>query len=467
MLSAAPGDNRELFTQGKGKFVREAETLYKLNGEDNIVSVRDYFTENDTAYIVMEYLDGESLQQLLNENGKLSFKEAFELLSPIMKALEKIHAHGLIHRDISPSNIMRLKDGSLKLLDFGAARNMSLQGEQSLSVVVKPSFAPEEQYRTHGEQGPWTDVYALCATMYKLITAQTPENALNRAFQDTLKTPGSLGADITAQQEAVLLKGMAVRYTDRIQNMSELYEAMAETFNVNGSKKSGKSRKKKGSSKGTTVFVLLLIAAAAVYFFCGDMIAKLLSWRSLEPGDTLSYGYYEQNGDVSATEEIEWLVLSREDDRILVTSLSILDCLPYESHENYKANGNEISWESSSLRSWLNTEFINTAFSGFERLLILPQVNYSPGSTEGSLDKIFCLSEHEARELFANSGIDRDTASSLYAESMGCHGCWWLRTDTNSFGSCSYVSADGDFGSGNGNLDYVGVRPVMWLSAIG
>jgi len=225
-LTVSQGDSKATFTQGREKFINEAKVLSRFDDQPNIVSVKDYFTTNGTAYIVMEYLDGKSLQQLLSAKGKLSFEEAFTMLAPVIRALGKVHEHGLIHRDISPSNIMLLRSGVLKLLDFGTARVMSQQGENSLSIVLKPGFAPEEQYRSHGEQGPWTDVYALCATMYKLITGQTPENALNRMFNDTLVLPSALGAVISPEQEQVLLRGMAVHHSQRIKNMPELYDAM-------------------------------------------------------------------------------------------------------------------------------------------------------------------------------------------------------------------------------------------------
>lgn len=229
-LTISQGDATLGFSQGKGKFINEARVLKMFDDQPNIVSVKEYFEDNSTAYIVMEYIDGKSLQELLNIKGRLSFEEAFSMLAPVMRGLGKVHEQGLIHRDISPSNIMMQRNGVMKLLDFGTARTMSQQGEHSLSIVLKPGFAPEEQYRSHGEQGPWTDVYALCATIYKLITGQTPENSLNRMFSDTLVRPSALGAVITPLQEQVLMMGMAVHHSQRIQNMPALYDAMCASL---------------------------------------------------------------------------------------------------------------------------------------------------------------------------------------------------------------------------------------------
>ena len=232
MSLTVTGDAQELkqFEKWRGRFIEEAQVLANFVGEPNIVSVRDYFEANDTAYIIMEYLDGESLTRYAKRVGPMSFERVYTMLAPVMDALEKVHEQGIIHRDISPSNLMILTDGRVKLLDFGTARAMSMEGEKSLSVILKPGFAPEEQYRSHGEQGPWTDVYAFSATMYKLITGKTPENAMNRHFEDTLESPSMLGADISPAAETALMRGMAVRIKDRYQSMSDLKRAFAASL---------------------------------------------------------------------------------------------------------------------------------------------------------------------------------------------------------------------------------------------
>lgn len=184
-----------------------------------------FFSENNTAYIVMEYIEGIDLKDYLTQNGVMTFNQAFTMLSPIMTALSKVHAQGLIHRDISPANIMVMKDGTVKLLDFGAARNVGGVDEKSLSILLKPGYAPEEQYRTKGNQGPWTDVYALSATLYKLVTGITPDDAMNRIFQDEIAKPSAINGQITAEQDSVILKGMAVQQENRYQSVAELQSA--------------------------------------------------------------------------------------------------------------------------------------------------------------------------------------------------------------------------------------------------
>ena len=218
-------DSASFVEKGKSSFLGEARVLAKFCNEPNVVSVRDFFECNNTAYIVMDLLEGIDMQEYLKKNGPMNFKECVEMLAPVMKALSKIHAEKLVHRDISPANIFILKDGTVKLLDFGAMRECNEENEKTLSVVLKPGYAPEEQYRSKGHQGPWTDVYALSATMYKMMTGVTPDNALNRVFEDELKSISELNADVLPNQEAVIKKGMAIKAQDRFQTVGELLAA--------------------------------------------------------------------------------------------------------------------------------------------------------------------------------------------------------------------------------------------------
>ena len=214
-------DRKEFFEKGCEKFLQEARVLAKFSSEPGIVNVRDFFEANNTAYIVMEYLKGETLKEHLKRRKRLEPSEVLSILMPVMASLKKVHAEGLIHRDISPDNIMLIKGGA-KLLDFGAARDVSEMGNKSLSIMLKPGYAPAEQYRTHGEQGPWTDIYALCATIYKCITGITPDDSIDRNFNDTLKSPSSLGVAINPAVEAAILYGLSIDHRNRYQNIDEL-----------------------------------------------------------------------------------------------------------------------------------------------------------------------------------------------------------------------------------------------------
>lgn len=209
----------------------EAQTMARFSGEQNIVNVRDFFEENQKTYIVMEYLDGVTLKEYLEKNGTLSMKQALDLLVPIMDVLEKIHRAGAIHRDVSPDNIMLTRDHKVKLLDFGAARDYEGTEQKTMTVMLKPGYAPGEQYQSGKYQGPWTDVYAMCGVIYKCVTGKTPEDSLKRMFYDTMKTPSQMGAEISPEQEAVLLRGLELKYDKRIQSMQELKNSFLKMSN--------------------------------------------------------------------------------------------------------------------------------------------------------------------------------------------------------------------------------------------
>ncbi len=218
-------DRKEFFEKGRASFLKEARALGKFSQEPGIVNVRDFFEENNTVYIVMEYLNGVTLKEHLKKTGPIRYDELLPMMLPLMRSLERVHGAGLIHRDISPDNIMMVGD-SLKLLDFGAARSVSAEGNRSLSVMLKPGYAPEEQYRSRGRQGPWTDAYALCATVYKCLTGVTPDDATERMYEDTLQPPSALGAAIPPAAEQALMRGLAVLAKDRLQSVEELIDAL-------------------------------------------------------------------------------------------------------------------------------------------------------------------------------------------------------------------------------------------------
>ena len=224
---------KENYEKGKERFLKEARTMAKFSKDEGIVKALDFFEINNTAYIVMEYLEGITLKQYLRENQRIAPEDLIELLVPLIESLDEIHSQGMIHRDISPDNIMVLPDGRIKLMDFGAARDYTEFGEKSLSIVLKPGYAPPEQYQTHGIQGPWTDIYALCATMYKCITGENPPDAIERVMDDSLKKISEFGIVIPPQEEAAIIKGMSVSAKDRYQDIKDfcedLYGAYKET----------------------------------------------------------------------------------------------------------------------------------------------------------------------------------------------------------------------------------------------
>lgn len=221
MVFATLGTHQDTFNRNKEKFLSEARVLARFYEEPGIVGVRDFCEENGTAYIIMDFLDGVNLKDYLDQRGRLSPTEAVRLLMPVMRSLRHVHADGIIHRDISPDNIMVMHDGSTKLLDFGAAREVSKTDIKSLSVILKPGYAPEEQYRSKGHQGPWTDVYALAATLYRCIVGVAPDDSMERMYRDQLPAPAETEAACPIAISNVIMKALAVRQPDRYQTLDE------------------------------------------------------------------------------------------------------------------------------------------------------------------------------------------------------------------------------------------------------
>ncbi|WP_051197449.1 protein kinase domain-containing protein [Butyrivibrio sp. MB2005] len=276
------------YDKWKESFVREARSLARFSDLPGIVHVRDFFQENNTAYIVMEYVKGITLKEYLKEHGgRIGVQETFSMMLPVIQSLAKVHEAQIIHRDISPDNIMIQENGLIKLIDFGAARDFGGTDEKSLSVLLKPGFAPEEQYRSKGNQGPWTDVYALCATIYRCITGEKPPESMERMRQDTIKRPSSYGIQIESVAEEAIMAGLAVFAENRIKTMGELeaklYNGQTETValnnvssNINNSIGDASGNKKKsGSSENKKYIVIALgIVGALVIAIVGFVLGK-------------------------------------------------------------------------------------------------------------------------------------------------------------------------------------------------
>lgn len=210
---------------GLESYIKEAENLSKFYFMPGIVSVRDFFYGNQTAYIVMEYIEGINLKQYAKQcGGRIMPDKLFMLLKDVIKALDSVHKAGIVHRDISPDNIMLDSQWQAKVIDFGAAKNY--HNGQDRSVLLKHGYAPIEQYQRNGNQGPWTDVYSLCATIYYLLSGVKLQRSYEREVNDQVASLRSLGVPLAEWQEQVLQKGLNVQIKDRYQSMEELYCAL-------------------------------------------------------------------------------------------------------------------------------------------------------------------------------------------------------------------------------------------------
>lgn len=213
------------FRDGIDRVLEEARRMAKFRNVQGIVGVYDFFEANSTAYIVMEYIDGCTFGEYC-KNKRMDHITLFHMLVPVMDALQLLHNEGILHRDISPDNIMIDQDGNCKLLDFGAARGYSEESLTTMSVILKKNYAPEEQFRSKGIQGPWTDVYALGATIYELITGQTPPMSIDRLVEEEIVDIRKLAPSLTRGQAEAIMTALAVRGKDRWQSVGEFKDAL-------------------------------------------------------------------------------------------------------------------------------------------------------------------------------------------------------------------------------------------------
>ena len=557
---------KDNYEKGKERFLKEARTMAKFSKDEGIVKALDFFEINNTAYIVMEYLEGITLKQYLRENQRIAPEDLIELLVPLIESLDEIHSQGMIHRDISPDNIMVLPDGRIKLMDFGAARDYTEFGEKSLSIVLKPGYAPPEQYQTHGVQGPWTDIYALCATMYKCITGENPPDAIDRLVDDHLKKISAFGFTVSPQIEEAIIKGMSVAAKDRYQNVGDFCEDLyggyeersvseaeesqsqvepetaeqsvedkadmlkdevpqekystteavlenenliseelsenagltseeneaeagieSETSNAGNkvpeqilekerdsttpekeglSDNRGKEETKKIQKKNK--YFLPIIGMLILLGITGFFVYNKSEYKV---GKTIEFGNYPQDKD-GTEKPIEWIVMKKEGNQVLLLSKYVLDAKPY--NEEFE----DVTWETSDIRQWLNNEFYTTAFNKTEKAkiqtsLIKNEDNSEYGTSGGNdtEDKVFLLSEKEAETLFSDEE-ERIAKATEYAEKSGVYvnkekvAWWWLRSPgyhghhaavVNKYG---WVDRDGSCVS----IYSGGVRPALHLT---
>ena len=578
---------KDNYEKGKERFLKEARTMAKFSKDEGIVKALDFFEINNTAYIVMEYLEGITLKQYLRENQRIAPEDLIELLVPLIESLDEIHSQGMIHRDISPDNIMVLPDGRIKLMDFGAARDYTEFGEKSLSIVLKPGYAPPEQYQTHGIQGPWTDIYALCATMYKCITGENPPDAIERVMDDHLKKISAFGIPVLPQIEEAIIKGMSVAANDRYQNVGDFCEDLyggyeensvpeaeesqsqvetesaeqsveakadilqeevpqgkystteavqesekliskelsenagltseeneaeagieSETNNLgnkvpeqilekekdsitpekegqsdNRAKEETKKVQKKNNYFPLIVGILILLGIAGTFAYNKSVFEETASKTEsssqekdknpeYKVGETIEFGNYPQDKD-GTEKPIEWIVMKKEGNQVLLLSKYVLDAKPYNEELE------EVTWETSDIRQWLNNEFYTTAFNKAEKAKIQTSLiknednsEYGTSGENDTEDKVFLLSKKEAKTLFSNNE-EKIAKATEYAEKSGVYvneekvAGWWLRSPGDNSDSATVVYSYG-WGYRYGYDVYYsyggGVRPALHLN---
>ena len=499
---------KDNYNKGKEKFLKEARIMARFSKDEGIVKAQDFFEINNTAYIVMEYLEGITLKQYLRENERIEPEELLELFVPLIESLDEIHSQGLIHRDISPDNIMVLLGGKIKLMDFGAARDYTDFGEKSLSLILKPGYAPPEQYQTHGVQGPWTDIYALCATMYKCLTGENPPDAIERVMDDNLKEISEFGIPVSKQMEETIIKGMSISARNRYQNIEEfcedLYALSEETLTLEEEEskveetlieedmktfsQEAEEEKKyvlhnpkiendpfvKSGKKviwdclwfGKYPQKQITQEDGAIY----SVLKNEINWDL--NNDVIINGskYHKTENNYFKYEPIRWRVLHYENSEAFLLADAILDSQPYHSENE------EIDWKKSSIRAWLNNEFINKAFSNEENKAIntveLINKDNSKYGTQGgknTSDKLFLLSLSEVDETEESKEYgfwDKKTRKCKNDNFSEETYFWWLRSPGNSSHDAAGVYYYGwVFGYGYDVQEPAGgIRPALYLN---
>ena len=215
------------FENFKTRFLNEAKTLADLSNE-HIVHVEDIFEENDTAYIVMNFIQGVTLQDKIDRNGALTYAQSVNYIAQLTDAVDYIHKHKILHRDIKPENIMITPDEKAVLIDFGSARNFVHNEVQNHTTFLTPGYSPIEQYTASSKKGNYSDIYSLGCVFYFILTGQKPIDAAERTLGSKLVEPISLCSDLSQRANDIIVKAMNLKPEDRYQTVSEFKEEIIE-----------------------------------------------------------------------------------------------------------------------------------------------------------------------------------------------------------------------------------------------
>jgi serine/threonine protein kinase len=266
------GDAVAQFKYGLMNFLNEGKRLQNMGALPGIPTVYACFTENYTGYIVSEYLEGETLEAILSSGKWYRPEDAVQLINPILVGLNLVHQQEIYHCDICPENILISPTGEAKLLNFGATRYVTTASSKSLAITLKQGYAPEEQYRTQEERGSYTDVYAMGAVLYRMMTGQIPQESVERALEDRLAAPSKLGISIASNIENALMNSLNVFYWERTPTAGVFYQEL----NNKGTKRIKVKKRKKEIGK-TPVWIKVLV----VILVCAIVAGVIVLYRSI------------------------------------------------------------------------------------------------------------------------------------------------------------------------------------------
>lgn len=431
--------NGEEYQRETTAYLREARVLAEFSKFPGIVAIKDLFYENNTGYLIMEFLENGNLRKYVDsQGGWLGVKEALELMEPVISVLGRLHKSGLIHRDISPDNIMMDEDGSMKLIDFGGSKKVGLNNQQVF--LGKWGFAPLEQMLSKlSEQGPWTDIYGICATLYCIITSEVPQASYERNEKDELIDIAQYNINIDKKVAAGIMKGLSMNAKDRQQSIDELYKDLYGVYPDEKNASANKAVEEKAK--------VLMDRTGRIWF--GEYPMNEISGAQLN--SDIVYAEYNQDQVASINGEkylrmpvyrthtqekdllssvmkpkqeltgyryfkfnlLPWRVVQQRQDRVTLQSEYIIDFQPYDHVKYLKMSDKEVSkvrkgicWEKSKIREWLNSVFSRRAFKDAERqMLQVTGINtpVSALSDKITYDKVYIPSIEEVRY-----GFDKD-----------------------------------------------------------
>ena len=452
-------------------FIKEAQRVERIFTLPGVVRIRNTFFENDSAYIVMDFIDGITLKDKLKQNGPMTFEECRELFIPLMKSLEDLHRQNVIHRDISPDNIMVAEDGRLWLLDLDASKAIEDLQEGMSKLVMKKGFSPPEQYSTGVEIGPWTDVYALTVTMYYCITGKLMPDALDRMMKSReIPFDNGYGKELTPEMRDIFERGMDVRSESRIQTVSELREKL-DTVGIKKKKAFWKSKKFK-----LGVLVAVVGGIIVTNSFLNIMINIKISGRQeqsqkknvlMKPDKTLMVINEDE-------ENYEYKVFHSEYDKIDILSITFVDNLddmqknawdvsedgdgsvmawvvPHEDEDSIDGNLYDLyigadgqiiankdcgelfvdydSVKKIDFNECFNTEIVEDMHSMFSGCFVLQEMDISNFNTENAKDMSYMFNNCMALDKIDVTGFDTDKVENMRGMFNGCSSFRELNVD--------------------------------------
>lgn len=452
-------------------FIKEAQRVERIFTLPGVVRIRNTFFENDSAYIVMDYIDGITLKDKLKQSGPMTFEECRKLFVPLMKSLEDLHRQNVIHRDISPDNIMVAEDGRLWLLDLDASKAIEDLQEGMSKLVMKKGFSPPEQYSTGVEIGPWTDVYALTATMYYCITGKLMPDALDRMMKSReIPFDNGYGKELTPEMRDIFERGMDVRSESRIQTVSELREKL-DTVGIKKKKAFWKSKKFK-----LGVLVAVVGGIIVMNSFLNIMINIKISGRQeqsqkknvlMKPDKTLMVINEDE-------ENYEYKVFHSEYDKIDILSITFVDNLddmqknawdvsedgdgsvmawvvPHEDEDSIDGNLYDLyigadgqiiankdcgelfadydSVKKIDFNECFNTEIVEDMHSMFSGCFVLQEMDISNFNTENAKDMSYMFNNCMALDKIDVTGFDTDKVENMRGMFNGCSSFRELNVD--------------------------------------